>query len=365
MHSLVGLTRNHLNVIGQGCPGGLPEEHKVAILAAAKHLTSGEQAVTAAQSACTPPRASTQPNLAAAADQQAAALQAPPRNGTNRLASHALDSSISSCTSFASDNESDTSLDASRGSIARQALQQAPSRLASGPDRPAPSQSQLQALYSELEADYRRLQDRSAQSRASSHPPLQAGTAQAPASGMSAVAAPNRQGKRPPPTFASPPAKGKVSAVSLLGPAPILVAAGIPPSAAGLQQAKAPAPGKANRSSQHSKLVTGRFPSAADHEVSGGEGGLQRAGDRLSGVAANQGGESKASGSEVQRVTAAAAVRQMRKQKRALPEEPFVQVFTNFHTLSKVTNMLFVENSAASVHWMSVTLEHLAVQQPA
>lgn len=363
MHSLVGLTRNHLNVIGRSCPGGLPEEHKVAILAAAKHLSPGEQAGTAAQSASTPPSASSQPNLAAAADQQAAA----PRKGTNRPASHALDSSISSCTSFASDSESDTSLGASRGSIARQALQQAPSRLA-GPGKPAPTQSQLQALYSEMEADYKRLQDRSAQSRASSHPPLQAGTAQAPTSDISAVAAPNRQGKRPSPTVASlPPAKGKVSAVSLLGLAPIQIAAGIPPSAAGLQQAKASAPGKANRSSQPSKLVTGRFPSAAEaeHGVNGSEGGLQGAGNRITGVAANQGGERKASGSEVQRVSAAAVVRQMRKQKRALPEEPFVQVFTNFHTLSKVTKVLFVEMAAASVHWMSVTMTHLVVEEPA
>lgn len=339
MHSLVGLTRNHLNVIGQSCPGGLPEEHKIVILAAAKQLSFGRSAlgITAGQSAFASSAASVQPKLPVEADQQAVAQQAPQRKGTNRLASHGLDSSASSSSSFASDSETYTSLNASRGSTARHVVQQVPNRLASGPDKPAPSHSQLQVLYSQMEADYKRLQDRSAQSSASSHRPPQPLI-----SGISAAAGANRQGKRsPPPVASSPASKDKASAGSGQGPAPVQVAAGTPLSAAGLQQAEATAAGMANRSNQRSNPVGGRGSSAvgADHRVHGAEGALRGAGGRLEGVAASQVGQSKASPGRVQRVSAAAAVKQMRKQKRVLPVEPFVQVFTNFHTHSKVSNV--------------------------
>lgn len=351
VHSLVGLTRNHLNVIAQACPEGLPEEHKQAILAAAQQLSVDPSETVGANTTAAPTHGqssstSAQPHGTVRSEQQ---QQARLPTGTNRLASHALDSSISSYTSFTSDSESDSTLDASHGSTgqpgtaatARQASCPAPSRVAAALDRPAPSQSQLQVLYSQMEADYKRLQDRPAHSRAPSHPPLHA-DAPSSTSGSTAMAASNRQGSRQPaPVAASPATKGKSGAE----PVCIQVAAGVPASAAGLQQAQAPAPGKAKGLNQHSRLVGGGVSPVVGPDqgyLAGGGGALSGAGDNPETVGIVRATE----GGGVQRASAAAAVKQMRKQKGALPAEPFVQVFTNFHTLSKVGMQLCIRQDS-------------------
>lgn len=355
MHSLVGLTRNHLNVIEQACPEGLPEEHKQAILAAAQQLSVDHSQTVGAKTTAAPTHGQSsstfvQPHGVARSEQQ---QQPRLPTGTNRLASHALDSSISSYTSFTSDSGSDSTLDASHGSTgqpgtaatARQASRPAPSRVAAALDKPAPSQSQLQVLYSQMEADYKRLQDRPSHSRAPSHPPLHA-AAPSNTSGSTAVAASNRQGSRQPASAAASPAtKGKSGAK----PVSIQVAAGVPASAAGLQQAQAQAPaaGKARGLNQHSRRVSGGVSPVVGPDqgsLAGGGGALSAAGDNLEAVGQVRGTK----GGAVQRLSAAAAVKQMRKQKSALPAEPFVQVFTNFHTLSKVRMKVCVRQDLRS-----------------
>ena len=356
VHSLVGLTRNHLNVIGQACPDGLPEEHKQIILAAAQQLGVEHSPTFSAQTTAAPSHGqsvgtSTHADETVRPAQQQQAL---PLKGTIRLASHALDNSTSSYTSFTSDSGSDCTVDASRVSISRsdtaatsrQASRQTPSRLAAAPDKPAPSQSQLQVLYSQMEADYKKLQDRPAHSRAFSQPHIHAAapihtslssaSPQHHTSDLTAVAAPNRQGRGQSLTLASSlAAKGRSDAGSLQGPACVLVAAGTPVSATGLQQAEASAPGRASRSNRHSHLMGGGVSPAVRTDpgcLTGNGGALGGAGDKL-----GQAGQVRAmKGVGVQRMSAAAAVKQLRKQKSALPAEPFVQVFTNFHTLSKV-----------------------------
>lgn len=370
MKSLVGLTRNHLNVIGQGCTDGLPEEHKQVILAAAQQLGVDHSPTFSAQTAAASSHDQSASTSAHAdetvrPDQQQQAL---PLKGTNRLASHALDTSISSCKSFTSDSGSDRTLTASRGSIsqsdtaamARQASRQAPSRFAAALDKPAPSQSQLQVLYSQMEADYKKLRDRPAHSRAVSHPPVHAAamshtslsfaSSQHHTSGVTAVTAPTRQGRGQSLTVASSPAaKRRPGPGSLQGPACVQVAAGVPVNAAGLQQAQASLV-KVSRSNRHSHLIGGRvFSPAVGVDpgcLAGDEGALSGAGDKLEGAGQVRG--MQAGG--VQHVSAAAAVKQMRKQKSVLPAEPFVQVFTNFHTLSKVGTPLGIRQHAAFVH---------------
>ena len=370
MHSLVGLTRNHLNVIGQGCPDGLPEEHKQIILAAAQQLSVDHSSTFSAQTTAAPSHGQSG-NTSTHADESvgpAQQQQALLFKGTNRLASHALDSSISSYTSFTSDSGSDRTLDASHGSIsrsdtaatARQASRQAPSRLAAAPDKPAPSQSQLQVLYSQMEADYKKLQDRPAHSRAFSQPhthaaapihtSLSSASPQHRTSGLTAVAAPNRPGRGQSLTVASSPAaKGRAGPGDLQEPACVQVAGGIPISAAGLQQAEASAAVKASRSKRHSHLIGGGVSPAARADpgcLAGDGGALGGAGDKLGGAGQVRG----VKGGGVQRVSAAAVVKQLRKQKSALPAEPFVQVFTNFHTLSKVGTHLHLNHHSAFVY---------------
>ena len=357
MHSLVGLTRNHLIFIGQSCPDGLPEEHKQIILAAAQQLSVDYSSTFSAQTVAAPSlhqSASTSAHTdeIVRSDQPQQALL---WGDTDRLASHALDSRISSYTSFVSNSGSDCTLNASHGSIsqsniaanARQASRQAPSKLAAALDTPAPSQSQLQVLYSQMEADYKKLQDRPAHSRAPSHPPVHAAAVshtflssashQHPKSGTTAGVAFIRQGRGQSPIVASSAAaKGRTVPGVLQGPACVQVAAGIHVSASGLKQPKASAPGKASRSNRHSHLIGGGASPAVGADPGrepGDDGSAQReAGDKQEGPRQVRG--TKAGGA--QRVSAAAAVKQMRKQKSTGPEEPFVQVFTNFHTLSKV-----------------------------
>ena len=381
MHSLVGLTRNHLNVIGQGCTNVLPEEHKQVILAAAQqlgvdHSPTFSAQTTAASSHGQPVSTSAHADETVRPDQQQQAL---PLKGANRLASHALDSSISSDISCTSESGSGCTLNASRGSIshpdtaamARQVSQQAPSRLAAAPDKPAPSQSQLQVLYSQMEADYKKLQDRPAHSRALSHPPAHAAAAsytspssvspQHHTSGITAVATPNRQGRGQCLTAAaSPAAKGRPGPGNLQGPACVQVAAGIPLSAAGLQQAKASAPLKASRSTRHSDLTGGTVSPAAGADpgcLAGDRGALSGAADKLEEAGQVRGTQ----GGRMQRVSAAAVVKQMRQQKIALPVEPFVQVFTNFHTLSKVGMPLYAKQHAAFVYKQMSRWVHMSI----
>lgn len=364
VHSLVGLTRNHLHVIEQACPEGLPEEHKQAILAAAQQLGGIDHSQTVGAK----PTAAFTHGQSAGTFAQPHNTVRPEQQQQARLASHALDSSISSCTSFTSDSESDSTLDASHGSTgqlgtaatARQASRLALSRAASALDKPAPSQSQLQVLYSQMEADYKRLQDRPAHSKTPSQPSLHAeppahtshssASPQHQTSGSTAVTASNRQGSRQPASLAT--SKGRSGAGHLQGPVCIQVAAGAPTSAAGLQQAQASAAGKARGLSQHSHLVSGGVSPVAGPDqgyLAGGGGARSGAGDNPEAVGRTR--DTKGGG--VQHLSAAAAVKQMRKQKSALPAEPFVQVFTNFHTLSKVGMQLCIRQS---------TVMHLAPQ---
>ena len=363
--SLVGLTRNHLLVIGQICPDGLPEEHKQIILAAAQQLGVDHSPSFSTQTAAAPSHGQSASTSAHTDEAVRPDQQALPLKGTRALASHSPDSSILSYCSFTSDSGSDCTLNASHSSIsqtdtaamARQTSRQAPSRLAAAPDKPAPSQSQLQVLYSQMEADYKKLQDRPAHSRALSHPPVHTAAAsqtsltsaspQHYTSGITAVTAPTRQGRGQLLAVASSPAaKGKTVPDVLKGPAYLHKAPVIPVSASGLQQAKASAPGKASRLNRHSQLIGGKVsPSvgADPGRVAGGGGAASGTEDRQEEPGPVRGLEAGGA----QRVSAAAAVKQIRKQNSALTAEPFVQVFTNFHTLSKVGAPFNVKQHAA------------------
>ena len=362
----MGLTRNHLLVIGQSCPDGLPEEHKQIILAAAQQLGVDHSPSFSTQTAAAPSHGQPASTSAHADEVVRPDQQALPLKGTRGLASHAPDSTISSYTSFTSDSGSDCTLNASHGSIsqtdtaamARQTSRQAPSRLAAAPDKPAPSQSQLQVLYSQMEADYKKLQDRPAHSRALSHPPVHTAAAsqtsltsaspQRYTSGITAVTAPTRQGRGQLLAVASSPAaKGKTVPDVLQGPSYVHKAPVIPVSASGLQQAKASAPGKASsRLNTHSQGGEVSPSAGADSgRVVGGGGAPSGNEDRQEESGPVRG--LKAGGA--QRVSAAAAVKQIRKQNSAFAEEPFVQVFTNFHTLSKVGAPLNVKQHATLV----------------
>lgn len=363
-HSLAGLTDNHLNVIEQGCPGGLPAEHRRVILSAAQQLNVSQSFQATAQGAATAPNAKSLPVLNGIsslprsethpeADLQAAPLEASLQSTT--AGSIAVDRSMSPFASIASSNSNADSavqqrpastMQSSIAAPAKRAPQQEQSRPAAQ-GKAAPSQSQLQELYSQMEADYKKLQDRPAHPRAYSHPPLHGGapiptsssplSSQHQISGISALCAADRHVNRHDSVSvpASVPKAGGSkdhSTLSIPQGIHIPAAAGISVNAAGLQQAR-PSLSR-NRAQQQSQ-------SAANRAAAG------EADCRFSGVESNIHGHDMKPDGAVSRlkadqvkisaaVSAAAAIKQMRKDKRARPEEPFVQVFTNFHMLSKV-----------------------------
>ena len=365
VHSLVGLTDNHLTVIGRGSPGGLPDEHRRIILAASQQLGTSQSlqsaaTATAAGKVPNPTTASLQPSLQPGplisrqqVDQQAAPGQPPHRTGTARLvASHGLDSSMSSFTDFSSSgSETGSYASTVQSSIAaptRRAAPQEPSRLAPAVDKPAPSQCQLQELYSHLQADFQKLQPRPVHLRASNHPTLPAVPVTAnsfspvlplPQASATSAAAGREVSNEVAIAASQPAAASRLSGNGRHGPKiNMQAAAGIPATAAALPQARSAPPKQPSRSQQQS------HPAAAVvAKVNGTSSSSSRAKQSLieaahgsDRITLEQADPAKGTASQVERVSAAAAVKQMRKENKAQSEEPFVQVFTNFHTLSKV-----------------------------
>ena len=365
LHTLEGLTDNHLNVIEQGCHGGLPAEHRRVILSAARHLTASQSSQATEPGAPAAPNAKSLPVFEGIsslprsvkqpeADSQAAPLEASLQATTaESTASHAVHSSMPSFVSIASSSSNANStveqrqastVGSSTAAPAGHALQQEHTRPAAQ-GKPAPSQSQLQKLYSQMEADYKKLQDRPAHARASAHPPLHGGapiqfsssrissqhqdsgiTADKQFNSHSAAAVPASLGK-------ATPSKDQARLSIPQGLNHIQAAAGISLSAAGLQQARPSLPG--NRAQQQS--VSRASAGNSGHRLSGADANTHRADRRLGRAGGRlKADQVKSNAAGAERVSAAAAIKQMRQETGTRFEEPFVQVFTNFHTLSKV-----------------------------
>ena len=307
VQSIVGLTDNHLNVIQRCCPGGIPPEHRQIILAAAQQLSSrSSPALRNTVVSEAPPwlessfAAATQIQLSTNAAKETpaqhrttdAALQT---QATRLNESSVFGSTWSSYTSARS-SESDleslpadtrTALPTSSVSPAHQQPEDGHSSSADAIGRPAPSQDQLQVLYSQMEADYKKLQHRPAHARAGVRAPSHA------------------------------PSKNAATASTLTEPAHVV------------------------SRSQHPKAVVSSGYGQPLHEVAAaskkrlGEAAQQR-NTSTAGAAAvvsrDGAGDAGVSG----RIGTAAALRQMKKGRKSWPDEPFVQVFTNFHTLAQV-----------------------------
>jgi len=309
VQSIVGLTDNHLNVIQRCCPDGIPPEHRQIILAAAQQLSSRlSPALHNTVVSATPPWLES--SFAAATQVQPstnAAKQNPAQHRTTDAAlqtqatrlneSSVLGSTWSSYTSARS-SESDleslpadtrTAVPTSSVSPAHQQPEGGQSSTADAIGRPAPSQDQLQVLYSQMEADYKKLQDRPAHARAGVRAPSDA------------------------------PRKEAVTVSNPVEPAHIV------------SQSHRPAP----------KAVVSSGYGQPTHEVAAaskkrlGEAAQQRDTSTAGATAAvGRGGAGDAGVSG--RIGTAAALRQMKKGRKSWPDEPFVQVFTNFHTLAQV-----------------------------
>ncbi len=307
VQSIVGLTDNHLNVIQRCCADGIPPEHRHIILAAAEQLSPrSSPALHTAVVSATPPwlessfAAATQahPSTNAAKEKPAqqrttdAALQT---QATRLNESSVLGSTWSSYTSARS-SESDleslpadtrTGLPTSTVSPAHQQPEGGHSSTADAIGRPAPSQDQLQVLYSQMDSDYKKLQDRPAHARAGVRAPSHA------------------------------PRKEAVTASTLAEPAQVV------------RQSHRPAPVVSSGYGQPKHEV------AAASKKRLGEAAQQRDTSTAGATAAvGRGGAEDATVSG--RIGTAAALRQMKKGRKFWPDEPFVQVLTNFHTLAEV-----------------------------
>ncbi|KAA6428857.1 MAG: hypothetical protein FRX49_00967 [Trebouxia sp. A1-2] len=308
VQSIVGLTDNHLNVIQRCYPDGIPPEHRHIILAAAEQLSSRlSPALHNAVVSATPPwlessfvavtqvRPSTNAAQVDTAQHKItdAALQT---QATQLTESSVLGSTWSSYTS-AKSSESDleslpadirTALPTSSVSSAHQQPEDGHNGAADATDRPAPSQDQLQVLYSQMEADYKKLPNRPAHARAgvraqSDVPRKEAVTAATPAELAHVVS-----------RLLHPPPKAVVSS-----------GYGQP-----LHEVAAP-----------SKKRLGEAAQQRDTSTAGALAAVGRDGAVDAGVS--------------ERIGTAAALRQMKKGRKSWPNEPFVQVFTNFHTLAQ------------------------------
>jgi len=309
VQSIIGLTDNHLNVIQRCCPDGIPSEHRHIILTAAEQLSSQlSPAVHNTAVSATPPWL--EPSFVTATQVQPstnAAKQNPAQQGMTDVAlqkqatrlteSSVLGSTWSSYTS-AKSSESDldslpadtrTALPTSTVSSAHQQPEYGHNSAADAIGRPAPSQDQLQVLYSQMEADYKKLQDRPAHARA----------------GVRA--------------HSHAPRKEAVTVSTPAEPAHVV------------SRSHHPAP-KAAVSSGYGQ-PTHEVAAASKKRL--GEAAPQR---EISTAVATavvgrvETGDAGVSG----RTGAAAALRQMKKGRKSWPDEPFVQVFTNFHTLAQV-----------------------------
>ena len=237
------------------------------ILAAAKQLRPGQSGLAhhnnlAASNALTATGASVQSSRTGNQDpaQQLTAepaLQAQVRKVAEGCA---LENSFASSASVSSSECDLGSTQAeSRDSTFQSGSAGAHNQAADNANRPAPSQHQLQELYSQMEADYKRLQERPAHGRGSAKAPLIA-AAQSGRAGTGDAA-----GQQPP-------------ARHLHGP------------------------GRASAKGLVSVSTSNGNPSIGSTE----------------------------------RVGVAAAMKQTKKGKKMWPDEPYVQVYTNFHTLSQV-----------------------------
>ena len=305
VQSIVGLTDNHLNVIQRCCPDSMPPEHRQIILAAAQQLSSRlSPALHNTVVSEAPPwlessfAAATQIQLSTNAAKETpaqhrttdAALQT---QSTRLNESSVLGSTWSSYTSARS-SESDleslpadtrTSLPTSTVSPGHQQPESGHSSTADAIGRPAPSQDQLQVLYSQMEADYKKLQDRPAHARVGVRAPSHA------------------------------PRKEAATVSTVTEPAHVV------------------------SRSQHPKAVVSSGYGQPTHEVAAasknrlGEAAQQRDTSTAGATAAvgrDGAGDADVSG------RIGTALRQMQKGRKSWPDEPFVQVFTNFHTMAQV-----------------------------
>ena len=182
-----------------------------------------------------------------------------------------------------------TALPTSTVSPAHRQPEGSQSSTADATGRPAPSQDQLQVLYSQMEADYRKLQNRPAHARAGVRAP-----SHAPRKEAVEVSTPAESAHVVSPSH-HPAPKAVVS--SGYGRATHEVAAA-------------------------SKIRLGEAAQQRDTDTAGATAAVGRDGTHDAGVSGHVG--------------TAAALRQMKKGRKSWPDEPFVQVFTNFHTLAQV-----------------------------
>ena len=300
------MTDNHLTVIQRSCPGGIPDQHRQAILAAARQLSTQQSfalqhAPVSAHSA--PPKTSlivalgAQPG--APAVEQEPAQQGRPAAAVQTQAARLADSSVlgSSWSSYTSAESSQDDLDSTEADSRTSTLQISTAASAvSQPQhgegiavddasRPAPSRHQLQELYSQMEADYKKLQERPAQARAAVKQQAHVATQET--------------------DTASSPAAGGGNVPDSVQRAPkVVVGSGY--GQAALQARAMPPKRLEQRQGQQQGNATAAKPTGVADNVASGASG---------------------------RLGAAVALKQMKKGKKSWPDEPFVQVFTNFHTL--------------------------------
>ncbi|DBB07257.1 TPA: hypothetical protein ACH3X1_011818 [Trebouxia sp. C0004] len=308
VQSIIGLTDNHLSVIQRCCPDGIPPEHRHIILAAAEELSSQfSPAVRDTAVSATPPWL--EPSFVAATQVQPstnAAKQNPAKHSTTGAAlqtqatrlneGSVLGSTWSSYTSAKSSENDLDSLPGDSGTAqptstitpAHQQPEYGHSTTADATDRPAPSQGQLQVLYSQMEADFKKLQDRPAHARAG-------------------VRAPSHVPRQEAVTVSTPAEPAHVISRSH-HPAPkAVVSSGYGPPT---HEAAAASKKRLGEAAQQRDTSTAGATAAVGRDVVGDAGASGRTGT-------------------------GAALRQMKKGRKSWPDEPFVQVFTNFHTLAQ------------------------------
>ena len=336
--SLVGLEENPLRVIQQFCPDGLPAEHRQRLLAAAKQLAAqkslSSNVLGKTRTSFNP--ASHDSQLEPVADlrqpvhhQMAAPLsQAHAVSGTmhsgmdNSLTSYASYTSCSSADSEVYSTEDNSRASTQLSAVTTASKQQPPgaraSHAAAVANGPAPTLDQLQQLQSQMEADYARLPSRPAHVRASSR-----------ASHAAVAPSPLDAGREVPPSIGST----KQHALATAGTAPLVGTGAVPapvptPTAQQLQQMQinAPVPKRQQKTTSAQSGSSARFTAQSRRIAAGEQAGSAKSSDHSSRVAA----------AKQARANASVSLKQLKKAKKTWPNEPFVQVFTNFDTLSQV-----------------------------
>ena len=353
--TLSGLSRKHVNEIALFQKGGIPSAHIKLLLEASKQFSS-RQLAHSQQPLSAPPSSVLKDQSAVATQSQVYVHAAPTHSNLHqpdlqsssvgrlhqaRLANTA--SSYTSATSFDSGYDTDdasaqnsldstsellTSIDkhTSTGpSLNATAASQASSQTvhSSAAKEDGPSQQQLQKLYNAMQDDYKRLQQLH------------------PASGRL------HAGKQPVSSVKSRAEKDIPSNASQLSSAataqPTMVHMHLTPKQQGVQASMTAPQQRQSHQQQVSNVREQQHSTAACDGAAAPAVGAARPNAHQAPIQHHvaKGPPAKAvfvagSGRVTSGSTAAHLVKQMRKRKTAMQEEPFVHVYTNFHTISKV-----------------------------